>query len=62
MVMATLNPAEGRVRNGVCQMQKPGTKECQDEKQVPPTVTEFHAERRVELISDLENRVKWSRR
>ena len=39
--------------------EKPGTKECQNEEQVSPTVVEFHVERRVELISDLQSRVKW---
>jgi hypothetical protein len=42
--------------------EKLGTKECQDEEQVSPTVAEFHAERRVELISDLRKRVKWTLR
>jgi len=35
--------------------EKPDTKECQDEEQVSPTVAEFHAKRRVELVSDLQN-------
>ena len=39
---------------------KPGTKERQDEEQVPPTVAEFHAERRIKLIADLRTSMKWT--
>jgi hypothetical protein len=39
--------------------EKPGTKEGHNEEQVSPTVGEFHVERHVELISDLQRRVKW---
>ena len=65
--MATLNPAEGQsvsngVSNGACQTREPGTKEGHDKEQVSPTVLELHFERRVELISDLQNRVKWTPR
>ena len=40
--------------------EKPGTKKRHDEEQVSPTVLELYFQRRVELISDLQNRVKWT--